>query len=225
MEPVPAAVRPCRDRALIPFMSVHANSTMAVARRRLRVRMANPRSKLGHICDYRRTGAQASVAYMKPLILLDIAGVLNPVAHPHSAGDGPELSLPEAKVSLVQRLSKCGRIAWVSTSPADQTAELESQLQLEVEPLRVELEMRESDVDEPTPKLRAVTRWLADKDAAGKADWDAVVWIDDVLGPDAHEWADGFAQPVLLKKTSPEEGLTKEHVASIETFVDGGAGG
>ncbi|MFJ5693826.1 HAD domain-containing protein [Arthrobacter sp. NPDC093125] len=161
---------------------------------------------------------------MKPLILLDIDGVLNPVAHPNGGGDGPDVALSDAKVSLVRRLSRCGRIAWVSTSPEDLTAELESQLQLEMEPLRVELAMRESDVEEPTPKLRAVTEWLAEKASAGEADWDAVVWIDDVLGPDAHEWADGFGQPVLLEKTSPEEGLTKEQVASVESFLDGGHG-
>lgn len=158
---------------------------------------------------------------MKPLILLDIEGVLNPVAHPNDDGESSERSLPEAKASLVRRLAKCGQIAWVSTSPEDLTEQLESQLQLETEPVRVELEMRESDVDEPTPKLRAVTEWLARKDADGEAGWDGLVWIDDVLGPDAHEWADGFSQPVLLEKTSPEEGLTKEQVASVESFVDG----
>ncbi|MDQ0616781.1 HAD domain-containing protein [Arthrobacter globiformis] len=158
---------------------------------------------------------------MKPLILLDIEGVLNPVAHPNDDGESSERSLPEAKASLVRGLAKCGQIAWVSTSPEDLTEELESQLQLETEPVRVELEMRESDVDEPTPKLRAVTEWLARKDADGEAGWDALVWIDDVLGPDAYEWADGFSQPVHLEKTSPEEGLTKEQVASVESFVDG----
>lgn len=161
---------------------------------------------------------------MKPLILLDINGVLNPVAQPNGGGDTPEVSLSDAKVSLVQRLARCGRIAWVSTSPEHLTAELESQLQLEVEPLRVDLKMRESDVDEPTPKLRAVTGWLAQMDATGEADWDAVVWIDDVLGSDAHEWADRFSQPVLLEKPSPEDGLTEDQVVSVESFVDGGRG-
>lgn len=42
--------------------------------------------------------------------------------------------------------------------------------------------------DEPTPKLRSVSRWLARMDAAGEVDWDGVAWIDDVLGPDAREW-------------------------------------
>jgi hypothetical protein len=30
---------------------------------------------------------------------------------------------------------------------------------------------------------------------------------------------------VLLEKTSPEEGLTKEQVESVKAFLDGGVGG
>ncbi|WP_457974616.1 hypothetical protein [Arthrobacter sp. D1-17] len=51
-----------------------------------------------------------------------------------------------------------------------------------------------------------------------------MVWIDDVLGPDAQEWADRFRQPVLLEMPSPEDGLTADQVESVELFVDGGGG-
>ena len=77
---------------------------------------------------------------MKPLILLDIDGVLNPVARSVRGSDRPELILSDARVALVRRLAGCGRIAWVSTWPADFTAGLE---------------------------LRSVTRWLARMEAAG----------------------------------------------------------
>lgn len=50
---------------------------------------------------------------MKPIILLDIDGVLNPVVRP--GADRPELSLPPATAALVRRLARCGRLAWVST--------------------------------------------------------------------------------------------------------------
>ena len=63
---------------------------------------------------------------MKPLILLDIDGVLNPVARPVRGSDRPQLILSDAKVALVRRLAHCGRIAWVSTWPADMTAGLEN---------------------------------------------------------------------------------------------------
>jgi hypothetical protein len=156
---------------------------------------------------------------MKPIILLDIDGVLNPVTCPGNGGR-PELTLSASKVTLVRRLARCGRIAWVSTWPADLVAGLESQLQLDVEPLRVTLLLRVSDGDEPTPKLRSVTRWLARMEASGEADWDSIVWVDDVLGPDARAWAHSHSQPVLLEKPVPDQGLTEAHVVAVEVFGD-----
>lgn len=160
---------------------------------------------------------------MKPIILLDIDGVLNPKVRPRDSDSrGPQLS--DGKVALVRRLATKGRLAWVSTSPTDVVAGLEEQLQLEVEPLRVPLAMKESDVDEPTPKLRSVARWLDRMDAAGEADWDAVVWIDDVLGPDVHEWAHNYAKPVLLEKPTSDQGLVEAHVVAVQVFIDGQGG-
>ncbi|WP_457971540.1 HAD domain-containing protein [Arthrobacter sp. D1-17] len=162
---------------------------------------------------------------MKPLILLDIEGVLNPTAHHRRGEDYPALGLSDTKVSLVRRLARCGRIAWVSTWPAAMIGGLERQLQLEVEPLRITLTLSPDDGDEPTPKLRSVIRWLARMEDLGEADWDSVVWVDDVLGPDAREWAHHHSQPVLLEKPVPDHGLTEAHVVAVEVFLDSGAGG
>ncbi|MDV8147192.1 HAD domain-containing protein [Arthrobacter sp. B10-11] len=156
----------------------------------------------------------------KPIILLGIDGVLNPVARAGSGGDHPEPILPDSKVALVRRLAELGRIAWVSTWPADLTAALESQLQLEGDPLRVTLLVPPGDEDEPTPKLRSVIRWLARMERSGCADWDSVVWIDDVLGQDARKWAHGYGQPVLLGRPVPDQGLSAIHVVAVEVFVD-----
>jgi hypothetical protein len=52
---------------------------------------------------------------MKPAILLDIEGVLNPSVCPGSGGDRPVLLLSNEKLALVRRLARSGRIAWVST--------------------------------------------------------------------------------------------------------------
>lgn len=57
-------------------------------------------------------------------------------------------------------------------------------------------------------------------DAAGQADWDAVVWIDDVLGPDVHEWAHDYSRPVLLEKPNHDEGLTEAHVVAVQVFIN-----
>lgn len=40
-------------------------------------------------------------------------------------------------------------------------------------------------------------------EAAGNADWDAIVWIDGVLGTDVNDWAHHYHQPVLLEKRIP----------------------
>jgi hypothetical protein len=157
---------------------------------------------------------------MEPVILLDIDGVLNPAVVP-GGGDRPILRLSTEKLGLVRRLARCGRIAWVSTWPADLIGGLEAQLELDSEPLRVTLVYRSADGDEPTPKLRSVQRWLARMDAAGEAPWDSVVWADDVLGPDARAWAGRHDQPVHLERPNPESGLTEEHVQRIEAFCSG----
>lgn len=161
---------------------------------------------------------------MKPIILLDIDAVLNPVALPGAGGDQGEPALSDATVSLVRRLARCGRIAWVSTRPADSAAGLASQLQLDVAPLNVTLTMTllAGDSGEPTPKLRSVRQWLAKMELMGEADWDAVVWIADVLGPDAREWARHHHQPVLLEKPAQAQGLSEVHVVAVEVFVDDG---
>ena len=158
------------------------------------------------------------VATVRPIILLDTDGVLTPVAGP-GGRDSAEPALSDTAVSLVRRLARCGRIAWVSTWPADLLAGLEAQLQLDVAPLRVTLTLRAGGSDEPTPKLPSVRRWLAKMELLGEADWDAVVWIDDKLGPDAREWAHHHYQPVLLEKPAPAQGLSEVHVVAVEVLV------
>ena len=162
---------------------------------------------------------------MKPIILLDIDGVLNPALRSRPGAVRPDPLLSCEKKALVRRLARSGRIAWVSTWQADFTADLEGQLDLEVEPLRVTLLIRDADDREPTPKLRSVTRWLARMHDAGDADWDSVVWIDDVLGPDARKWAHAHHQPVLLEKPAPDTGLAETHIIAVEVFVEDGGGG
>jgi hypothetical protein len=121
---------------------------------------------------------------------------------------------------LVNRLAACGQIAWVSTWPAEQTAGLEAQLRMHTGTLRVPLPARVlQESKEPTPKLQPITRWLARMEAEGDADWDAVVWIDDVLGSDALSWAEASVSPVMLLRPAPETGLTAEHVADVEGFT------
>ncbi|TLM75341.1 HAD domain-containing protein [Pseudarthrobacter sp. NamB4] len=158
---------------------------------------------------------------MKPIILLDINGVLNPKLEPDERSDGQNPQLSDLKIALVRRLANKGRIAWVSTSPDDFVDHLEAQLQLEVNPLRVAIAPEPGDEDQQTPKLGSVARWLNKMEAEGDGDWDAIVWIDDELGPDVHDWAHQYAHPVLLEKPHPDEGLTDAHVVAVQVFIKG----
>lgn len=160
------------------------------------------------------------VPAMKPIILLDINGVLNPKLQPGDKSDGRNVQLSDLKVALVRRLATEGRLAWVSTSNEDLVDSLEAQLQLEVKPLRVEIMPEPDDEDQQTPKLGSVSRWLNKMEAEGGADWDAIVWIDDALGADVHGWAHQYHQPVLLEKPDPEEGLTGAHVAAVQVSIN-----
>jgi hypothetical protein len=160
------------------------------------------------------------VSVMKPIILLDINGVLNPELEPGDKSDGKNVQLSDLKVALVRRLATKGTLAWVSTSNDDLVNSLEAQLQLEVEPMRVEIMPEPDDEDQQTPKLGSVSRWLNKMEAEGGADWDALVWIDDALGADVHDWAHQYHQPVLLERPNPEEGLTEAHVVAVQVFIN-----
>jgi hypothetical protein len=157
---------------------------------------------------------------MKPIILLDINGVLNPKIQPGDRSDGQEPQLSDLKTALVRRLATKGTIAWVSTSPEDFMESLEAQLKLEVNPVRVPIAPEPDDEDQQTPKLGSVTRWLNKMEADGNADWNAIVWIDDGLETDVHDWAHQYHKPVLLEKPDPAEGLTEAHVEAVQVFIN-----
>ena len=157
---------------------------------------------------------------MKPIILLDVNGVLNPKLPPDGSSNGGNAHVSDLKAALVRRLATKGRIAWVSTSPDDVLDGLEAQLELEVNPLRVAITPVQDDEDKQTPKLGPVARWLNKMEAESAADWDAIVWVDDALGTDVHDWAHQYHQPVLLEKPNPEEGLTEAHVVAVQVFIN-----
>ena len=157
---------------------------------------------------------------MKPIILLDVNGVLNPELEPDGEARNPSPHLSDLKIALVRRLATKGRIAWVSTSPPDVIDGLEAQLGLEAKPLRVTVEPEPGDADQQTPKLAPVVRWLKNMEAQGDTDWDAIVWIDDELGTDVHDWAHQYPRPVLLEKPHCGEGLTEAHVVAVQVFLN-----
>ena len=146
------------------------------------------------------------------LILLDVDGVLNPVAQ------HPRLVLSPARALLVQQLTALGEIVWATTWSPTHTFHLTRELGLPAttEGIAFPRDMHaNASAPAPTPKLHWVARWLARQDELPRA----LVWIDDLLRPDAADWADAQPYPTLLVHPEPRSGLMPEHLDSVTTFV------
>ena len=146
------------------------------------------------------------------LILLDVDGVLNPVAQ------HPRLVLSPDRVLLVQQLAALGDIVWATTWSPTHTFHLTRDLALpgSTEGIAFPRDMHaDPAAPAPTPKLHWVARWLARQDDPAPA----VVWIDDLLRSDAVDWADARPWPTLLVHPEPRVGLTPEHLETVARFV------
>jgi hypothetical protein len=64
----------------------------------------------------------------------------------------------------------------------------------------------------PESKVPSIAAFVGDR---------AVAWVDDVIGDDAHDWASGRAAPTLLVETDPAIGLTLDHLATLRRWQGG----
>jgi hypothetical protein len=60
-------------------------------------------------------------------------------------------------------------------------------------------------------KVEAIDEYAADRPAA---------WVDDNLDDTCTAWAEGRGAPTLLVETSPNEGLTDDHVTELVRWAD-----
>lgn len=144
----------------------------------------------------------------RPLILLDVDGVLNPTVA------GAKVTIDRGRGELVLELERAGSIVWITSWPADVTLQLENAIGLENETRRVPL-MAASD-GASTPKLRSIARWVE----RSTDPQTLVVWIDDWLRSDARLWASRQDRRWLLVQPDATTGLTKTHVAEVLTFLN-----
>jgi hypothetical protein len=153
---------------------------------------------------------------VKPLLLLDVDGVLNPFAvRPGIVPSGfVEHTILGYRVLLARRhgdwltsLADRFELVWATTWEEDAN-ELISPL--------VGLPMNLPVIAFPAPqapgtwKLPAVAAFVADRPAA---------WIDDDLGSDAQEWASLRPAPTLLLRADPSLGLVRRHIDALERFA------
>jgi len=149
---------------------------------------------------------------MRPLLLLDVDGVLMPLGS--SVPRGYERHVAES-YNLVassqhgvwlHELSEGFEIVWATTweDSANDTFGILFELP------RFDFVELTNLPRHGTRKLNAVKAFVGNRPAA---------WIDDELYDDAAEWAAERPEPTLLVRPAPYVGLTEEHVASLQRFL------
>lgn len=153
----------------------------------------------------------------KPLLLIDVDGVLNPriglvapVPEPFVEYRDPVIRLALAPLhgAWLLELGELFELTWATSWEADANRVIGPRIGL---PPLPHIELR--DVDQPgTWKLGAVRRFVGDRAAA---------WIDDDLGLDVEEWAMQRQAPTFLVRTDPRIGFLREHVDALAEFARG----
>jgi hypothetical protein len=155
------------------------------------------------------------MSHAKPLLLLDVDGVLCPIGPGPGdpmctlvADDWP-ITFSQQLPSRLSRLSERFTLVWATSWEQAANRALAPVLGL------LELPFVSfggtSARRGRTWKLRAVRRFVNDR---------PVAWVDDELGLDAHQWAERRAEPTLLIDVNPSWGFADAHVELLIQFAD-----
>jgi hypothetical protein len=148
----------------------------------------------------------------RPLLLLDVDGVLQPVGRSVPPGyerftdDGSDVVLCRTHGLWLTRLATRFDLVWSTTWGPIANLAIGRRLGLPDLP-----HIRLHDLPSTgTRKLATVAEYVGDR---------AVAWIDDELYEDAVAWATDQAVPTLLRRTAPGVGLRKPDVDALEDFA------
>jgi hypothetical protein len=158
-----------------------------------------------------RLGAAA-----RPLLLIDVDGVLNPL------GLGPEGHVPPGfaahDLEGLRVLLAREHGAWLTGLTVDFDLVWATSWEHDADRLLAELVglprgmpvIRFESQTGWTTKLPDVIRFVGDR---------PVAWVDDVLGPDEYAWASSRAIPTLLIQPDHQSGLTPAHIDRLRRFA------
>ena len=152
----------------------------------------------------------------RPLLLLDVDGVLNPFAalgcppgyteHEFFPGEEP-VRLSPAHGRWLQELSTRFQLVWATAWGSEANRVIAPLLRLpELPVIRFP-----PPPFEPLDKLAPITEYAGQR---------PLVWIDDQHTPQAHEWAAQRGVPTLLISVDPAEGLTRPVIDQSLQWAD-----
>jgi len=158
----------------------------------------------------------------RPLLLLDVDGVLNPWLIPtlpegyeeHRIGPFDVVLAAWHGPALVELCQQAGlELVWATTWEERANLEIAPRVGLPTDLAWITFNPLEIDLSTETRKLAFVQRWVGDR---------ACVWIDDDLGFDAWTWAAERTEagvPTLLVQPTPQRGLVRQHLDAIREWV------
>jgi hypothetical protein len=154
----------------------------------------------------------------RPLLFVDIDGVLNPYGGPCPAGfaehdlfpaDNEPVRVNAAHAHWLCELADVFDLVWGTGWNDTDRAELSTVLDL---PAFAGAAVMPDGEFDPKLKVPAIDAVAGDR---------ALAWIDDRLTPEASEWAATRAAPTLLVPVASDVGLTRAHVDALLGWATG----
>lgn len=152
----------------------------------------------------------------RPILFLDVDGVLNPYAAPTCPagfveydmfpGEEP-VRINREHGSWIRELLGIADVCWATGWNHNANNLLAPLLAIPPLPFVTMPPVR----FDPSAKVSRIAALAGPRPAA---------WIDDIHAPEAHLWARHRAVPTLLISADPAVGLAREHIAQVRDWID-----